>query len=285
MYMKTFKKIGVLLMCAMSAVPMTAQKTYEEMEQLTVNENVTTVITASEPVRFVDISTDAVVGDQPISNTIRLKPKEGADVHADGDVLAIVTIVTERYRTQYALIYTTRLTEAVTDKQIKPEERIAYHNPSVSMSTEDMVMYARKIWNSPARIRNVSTKQNRMIMRLNNIYSVGEYFFLDISIENRTNIRFDIDEMRVKLCDKKQPKATNVQMVELTPAMILDPSRAFRKGYRNVIVLKKMTFPNDKVLSIEISEKQISGRTITLNIDYEDVLYADSFNSILLTED
>lgn len=285
MYMKTFKKIGVLLMCALSAIPMMAQQTYEEMEQLTVNENVTTVITASEPVRFVDISTDAVVGDQPINNTIRLKPKEGADVHADGDVLAIVTIVTERYRTQYALIYTTRLTEAVTDKQIQPEEKIAYHNPSVSMSTEEMTKYARKIWNSPARIRNVSTKQHRMTMRLNNIYSVGEYFFLAFSIENRTNIRFDIDELRVKLSDKKQSKATNVQMVELTPAMILDQSRAFKYGYRNVIVLKKMTFPNDKILSIEISEKQISGRTITLNIDYEDVLYADSFSSILLTED
>ena len=283
--MKIFKKIGVLMMCALSAIPSMAQQTYEEMEQLTVNENVTTVITASEPVRFVDISTDAVVGDQPINNTIRLKPKEGADVHADGDVLAIVTIVTERYRTQYALIYTTRLTEAVTDKQIQPEEKIAYHNPSVSMSTEEMTKYARKIWNSPARIRNVSTKQHRMTMRLDNIYSVGEYFFLDFSIENRTNIRFDIDELRVKLCDKKQSKATNVQMVELTPAMVLDQSRAFKYGYRNVIVLKKMTFPNDKILSIEISEKQISGRTITLNIDYEDVLYADSFSSILLTED
>lgn len=285
MNMKIFKKIGVLMMCALSAIPSMAQQTYEEMEQLTVNENVTTVITASEPVRFVDISTDAVVGDQPINNTIRLKPKEGADVHADGDVLAIVTIVTERYRTQYALIYTTRLTEAVTDKQIQPEEKIAYHNPSVSMSTEEMTKYARKIWNSPARIRNVSTKQHRMTMRLNNIYSVGEYFFLDFSIENRTNIRFDIDELRVKLCDKKQSKATNVQMVELTPAMILDQSRAFKYGYRNVIVLKKMTFPNDKILSIELSEKQISGRTITINIDYEDVLYADSFSSILLTED
>lgn len=285
MNMKIFKKISVLMMCALSAIPSMAQQTYEEMEQLTVNENVTTVITASEPVRFVDISTDAVVGDQPINNTIRLKPKEGADVHADGDVLAIVTIVTERYRTQYALIYTTRLTEAVTDKQIQPEEKIAYHNPSVSMSTEEMTKYARKIWNSPARIRNVSTKQHRMTMRLNNIYSVGEYFFLDFSIENRTNIRFDIDELRVKLCDKKQSKATNVQMVELTPAMILDQSRAFKYGYRNVIVLKKMTFPNDKILSIELTEKQISGRTITLNIDYEDVLYADSFSSILLTED
>lgn len=282
--MKTFKKLGVLL-CALSATPIMAQQTYEELEQLTVNENVTTVITASEPIRFVDISTDDVVGDQPINNTIRLKPKEGAEVHEDGDIIAIVTVVTERYRSQYALVYTTRLTEAVTDKQILPEERIPYHNPSVSMSTEDMTKYARKIWNSPARIRNVATKQHRMTIRLNNIYSVGEYFFLDFSIENRTNIRFDIDEIRVKLSDKKQSKATNVQMIELTPAMILDQSKRFNKGYRNVIVLKKMTFPNDKVLSIEISEKQISGRNITLNIDYEDVLYADSFHSTLLQED
>ena len=81
-----------------------AQRTYEEMERLTVNEQVTTVITATEPVRFVDISTDKVAGDQPIENIIRLKPKETG--HEDGEVLAIVTIVTERYRTQYALIYT-----------------------------------------------------------------------------------------------------------------------------------------------------------------------------------
>ena len=283
--MKTIKRIGALAVCALAALPSLAQQTYQEMEQLTINENVTTVITASEPVRFVDISTDAVVGDQPINNTIRLKPKEGADVHADGDILAIVTIVTERYRTQYALIYTTRLQEAVTDKQIQPYEKIPYHNPSVSMSTEEMTKYARKIWNSPARIRNVSTRLHRMTMRLNNIYSVGEYFFLDFSIDNRTNIRFDIDEIRVKLNDKKMSKATNAQMVELTPAMMLDQSRSFKYGYRNVIVLKKMTFPNDKVLTIEISEKQISGRTICLDIDYEDVLYADSFNSCLMMEE
>ena len=285
MNMKTIKRIGALAICALAALPSLAQQTYQEMEQLTINENVTTVITASAPVRFVDISTAAVVGDQPINNTIRLKPKEGADVHADGDILAIVTIVTERYRTQYALIYTTRLQEAVTDKQIQPYEKIPYHNPSVSMSTEEMTKYARKIWNSPARIRNVSTRQHRMTMRLNNIYSVGEYFFLDFSIDNRTNIRFDIDEIRVKLNDKKMSKATNAQMVELTPAMMLDQSRSFKYGYRNVIVLKKMTFPNDKVLTIEISEKQISGRTICLDIDYEDVLYADSFNSCLMMEE
>ena len=80
-------RVGALLFCALSASTVWGQQTYNEMEQLTVNENVTTVITASEPIRLVDISTDKIVGDKPIENTIRLKPKEGG--HEDGAVLAI----------------------------------------------------------------------------------------------------------------------------------------------------------------------------------------------------
>ena len=272
-----------LLSGIVSADAVYAQQTYEEMELLTVNEQVTTVITASEPIRFVDISTDKVAGDQPLSNTIRLKPKEGA--HEDGECLAIVTIITERYRTQYALLYTTRLQEAVADKEVQQTEKTAYHNPSVSLSTEEMYAIARQIWSSPAKWRDVKVKKHRMEMRLNNIYSVSDYFFIDFSINNKTNIRFDIDELRFKLADKKMSKATNAQIIELTPAMLLDSRQSFMHGYRNVVVIKKMTFPNDKVFSIELSEKQISGRTITLSIDYEDVLYAASFNKVLLQED
>lgn len=281
--MNVTKKICTLLMGVLTVCGANAQTTYEEMELLTVNEQVTTVITATEPIRFVDISTDKVAGDQPISNTIRLKPKEAG--HADGDVLAIVTIVTERYRVQYALIYTTRLQEAVTDKEVQMEEQQPFHNPAVSLSTEDMYRFARQIWTSPARYRDVSNRKHRMIMRLNNIYAVGEYFFIDFSVENRTDIRFDIDEIRVKLADKKVSKATNSQIIELKPEMMLEKTNSFLHGYRNVMVVRKMTFPNDKVLTIEMSEKQISGRTISVNIDYEDVLNADSFNRSLLTED
>ena len=270
--------VGIAALCTTSS--MYAQQTYTELEQLTVNEKVTTVITASEPILFVDISTDKVVGDQPMENTVRLKPKEAG--HEDGEVLCIVTIVTERYRTQYALLYTTRMKEAVTDKEIQLHERNAYNNPSVSMSTADMTAYARQIWNSPALFRNVATKQHRMVMRLNNIYSVGEYFFVDFSIDNKTNIRFDIDEIRIKLADKKLSKARNAQIIELTPALVLEQANSFKHGYRNVIVLKKLTFPNDKILSIEVTEKQISGRNISLDIEYEYVLSADSFNKVLL---
>mgnify|MGYP000546195802 FL=1 len=283
--MRNFRKACAAFVCTLSVMTASAQRTTDEMQLLTVNENVTTVITASEPVRFVDISTDKVVGDQPINNTIRLKPKEGMETNKDGDILAVVTIVTERYRSQYALIYTSHLDEAVTDKAIALDERIPYNNPAVSMSTADMVKYAREIWTSPARYRNVSTRMHRMTMRLNNIYSVGEYFFLDFSVDNRTNIKFDIDQLRVKLQDKKTSKATTVQTIELTPELVLDPVKSFRYGYRNVIVIKKMTFPNDKILTIELSEKQISGRTIFLSVEYEDVLNADSFHKTILYEE
>ena len=75
------------------------------------------------------------------------------------------------------------------------------------------------------------------------------------------------------------------QTIELTPALVLEHGKTFKHGYRNVIVVKKMTFPNDKLLTIEMTEQQISGRNISLNIDYEDVLSADSFNTALLEEE
>ena len=97
--MKMKKFLGLVVASLLSATAMNAQSTITDMEVLTVNENVTTIITASEPIRFVDISTDMVAGDQPIENTIRLKPKEGKE---DGEILGIVTIVTARFAPRWA---------------------------------------------------------------------------------------------------------------------------------------------------------------------------------------
>ena len=93
---RIFMKGAIAFVALLVSGSLSAQQTYNEMELLTVNENVTTVITSSEPIRLVDISTDKVVGDKPIENVIRLKPKQGG--YEDGEVLAIVTVVA---RSQY----------------------------------------------------------------------------------------------------------------------------------------------------------------------------------------
>ena len=124
---------------------------------------------------------------------------------------------------------------------------------------------------------DVSSKSNLMKIVLNNIYTLDKYFFIDISMINKTKIRYDIDQIRFKIEDKKQTKATNFQSIEILPLMQVNKNLVFKKNYRNIFVFEKFTFPDEKVLTIEISEKQISGRTITLRIDYADILHADAF--------
>lgn len=102
-------------------------------------------------------------------------------------------------------------------------------------------------------------------MRLNNIYSIGDYFFLDFSVENRTNIRFDIDQLRVKLNDKKTTKATTVQTIELTPDFMLDNTQSFLYGYRNVLVVKKVVLPEFGVMSLISDYQYLIGSSILLH--------------------
>ncbi|WP_442588995.1 DUF4138 domain-containing protein [Pedobacter sp. AW31-3R] len=47
---------------------------------------------------------------------------------------------------------------------------------------------------------------------------------------------------------------------KIKPEFVLFDQHNFRKNYHNVYVFKKFTFPGHKVLKIELSEKQLSGR-------------------------
>ena len=63
---------------------------------------------------------------------------------------------------------------------------------------------------------------------------------------------------------------------------MINHATQFTKNYRNVLVLKKLTFPEEKKLRLEITEDQISGRVSYLDINYRDILNADSFSPELL---
>lgn len=157
-----------------------------------------------------------------------------------------------------------------------------YKNPDVLMPESEMAAYAWAIYGSQPNYNNIHYSANGIRAVVNNIYTVNDYFFIDYSLYNRTKIKYDIDEVRVKLTDKKEAKATNSQTIELTPTYSLNTAHNFKKAYRNVIVLPKLTFPDEKVLRIEIAERQISGRVIYIPIEYEDILNADGFDKSLL---
>ena len=192
--------------------------------------------------------------------------------------IGTVTLVGERNIALYDLLYTKNPKEAATLYYVPTQHLSAYQNPSVKMPSKEIAQYAWAIFCSNRKFYNIKSKAYGVSMRVNNIYSVGDYFFIDFSLHNHTNVKYDIEELRVKLMDKKETKATNSQTIELTPEYLLFDTKTFKKDYRNVLVLKKLTFPEEKILQIEIYESQISGRTLQIPISYEDVLHADAIS-------
>lgn len=242
----------------------------EELKVIYVNKDVSTHFIAMEDIKYVDISVSDIVGDIPTGNAIRIKPiKEGAS--------GVITLVTERFFVQYMLVYSNDIAKAYTRFNIPYADLRSYMNPETNMTKAQMYDYAHRMFISDNKFYDVSSKSNLMKIVLNNIYTFDKYFFIDISMFNKTKIRYDIDQIRFKIEDKKQTKATNFQSIEILPLMQINKNLVFKKSYKNIFVFEKFTFPDEKVLTVEISEKQISGRTITLRIDYADVLHADAF--------
>lgn len=270
---------ATLALCAV-AIPATAK------EKILVNSEVTTHIVMPENIKMVDLSTTKIIGNQCADNIVRIKPFIEADSvpthYREGELMGTLTLIGERHLAQYDVVYTASPSRAASIHRVPYAGLDSYINPEVSMPQSEMARYAWAVYGSGRKYNQVVSRANGMKAIVNNIYSIGDYFFIDYSLQNSTKIAYDIAEVRVKLTDKKEVKATNSQTVELSPVYSLNLARKFKKNYRNVLVLDKLTFPDEKVLRIEISENQISGRVITLTVEYDDILNADGFDSDIL---
>lgn len=259
-------------------------------EKIYVNSEVTTHIVMPENIKLVDISTAKIVGNQCTDNIVHIKPYLESDSlqavgsYKDNELLGTITLIGERHIAQYDILYTQSPGMAASIFEVPYNHTRSYINPEVFMPMAEMARYAWAVYSSDRKYNQIVTKAHGMKAVVNNIYAVGDYFFIDYSLQNKTKISYDIEEIRVKLTDKKETKATNSQTIELSPVFTLNSSRKFKKNYRNVLVLPKLTFPDEKVLRLEISENQISGRVIVLTIEYEDILHADGFDSDILKD-
>lgn len=256
-------------------------------ERIYVNREVTTHIVMPENIKMVDISTTKIAGNQCTDNIVRIKPSCGSDSipeagYRDNELLGTLTLIGERHIAQYDILYTQSTQMAASIFEVPYSHTQSYINPEVTMPMAEMARYAWAVYGSGRKYNQIVSRAHGMKAVVNNIYAVGDYFFIDYSLQNKTKIAYDIEELRVKLTDKKETKATNSQTIELSPVFSLNHVRKFKKSYRNVLVLPKLTFPDEKVLRLEISENQISGRVITLTIEYEDILHADGFDSDIL---
>jgi conjugative transposon TraN protein len=234
--------------------------------------NVSVHFVSPEPIQYVDISSKDIIGDLPIKNLLRLRLKDS--IRAAN---AVVTIAGEKFIAQYQVVAVDAITgrDAVTDIEIKPYDMRPLDVSGIGLSQPQLKSIALGLFCKGTGHAIEKVKAFGLKASLYHVYTAGDYIFLDLGYTNKTNLSYAIDEYRFKVDDKKVTKATNVQSIELKPEFILFDQPVFQHTYRNIIVLKKISFPGNKVLHIELNEKQISGRVITLEVSYNDVLNAD----------
>ena len=232
-------------------------------------DNLSVHFVSPEPIQYVDISSKNILGDLPVKNILRIKYRTDS-ASTDG----VVTIVGEKFIAQYHIVHSPADGGAVqTDIDILPADMRPL-DIGIGLSQPELKNYAtRLLAKKPEQLRKA--KAYGLKATLNHVYTLGDYIFLDIGYENSTNLSYDLDELRFKIEDKKVTKATNVQSLEIKPDFKLFNITSFKKYYRNIFVFKKFTFPGNKLLNIQLDEKQLSGRVITLSIPYKDVLEAD----------
>ncbi|TCD28753.1 conjugative transposon protein TraN [Pedobacter psychrodurus] len=236
--------------------------------------DMTVHVLSPENIRYVDISTAKVHGDIPVANLLRLKLTDSCA----SAFSAVLTVVGEKNISQFSLIYdqgrSDSLFRANLDIGISDMRPISV--PDVSLSESEARRYALSMFRKSSLRGDVRANGYGIRATLNNIASVGDYVFLDISYLNKSNLKIDIDEIRFKINDKKLIRASNSQSIELVPEYVFSRVSSFRRYYRNIFVFRKFTFPGNKILNVTLSEKQISGRTISFGIRYGDLLDADT---------
>ena len=241
-------------------------------------ENISFHFISPEPIQYVDISTKVIAGDLPIKNVLRIKRVADSLNQPQGGSIqdAVITVAGESFMAQFKIRYVPLQPgqEYKTQLEILPDHMKPLET-GVTLSKLQLERLASAMLFKKRETGIARTKTFGLSGNVNQLATFGEYIFVDIGYTNTTNLKYDTDEVRFKIEDEKITKATTNQSIEIKPEFTLFKNNTFKKNFRNIYVFKKFSFPGHKIFKIELGEKQISGRAITLTIKYNDLLKSD----------
>lgn len=130
-------------------------------------------------------------------------------------------------------------------------------------------------------IRHLGCKRFGVQFLLKSVHSHNGLFYFHTETRNRSNVAFRTDFIRFKIVDKKVPKRTAIQ------ERMIDPVRSYnevlvtegKSDVRTVYAVPQFTIPDDKLLVIELFEKD-GGRHQTIRVENADLVAAKQINEL-----
>ena len=124
-------------------------------------------------------------------------------------------------------------------------------------------------------VKHIGAKSFGIQFILKGIYIHNGKYYFHTELGNRTNVPFEIDFINFKIVDKKIAKRTVVQERPMIPLRTYKPLDDIngKSTEQNVFLLDQFTIADDKILLIEIFEKN-GGRHQTLQVENSDLIKA-----------
>lgn len=132
-------------------------------------------------------------------------------------------------------------------------------------------------------VKHIGAKSFGIQFILKGIYIHNGKYYFHTEMRNRSNVPFQIDFVNFKVVDKKVAKCTVVQERPMIPLRTYKPLTEIsgQTTEQNVFLLDQFTIADDKVLLIEIFEKN-GGRHQTLQVENSDLIKARLINDMHL---
>ena len=132
-------------------------------------------------------------------------------------------------------------------------------------------------------VKHIGAKSFGIQFILKGIYIHNGKYYFHTELRNKTNVPFQIDFINFKVVDKKVAKRTVVQERPMIPLRTYKPLDEIggKLTEQNVFLLDQFTIADDKVLLIEIFEKN-GGRHQTLQVENSDLIKARLINDMHL---
>lgn len=124
-------------------------------------------------------------------------------------------------------------------------------------------------------IHHIESKSDGIEFLLKGIYVHDGKFYVHTELQNNSHVPFDIDFVKFKVVDRKVAKRTVIQEKEIMPVRHYYPKEKIKdlSTQQQIFLLNKFTFGRDKILKIEISEKN-GTRGQVLKVKNKDLIHA-----------
>lgn len=124
-------------------------------------------------------------------------------------------------------------------------------------------------------VKGVRTKKYGIGVEVLGIYVHNDVIYIHTVISNETNISFEVDARQFIVADRKLAKRTAQQQTPLDILRVCNEPTVVRghQRQRTVFALQKFTIPDDKVLQLEIIERN-GARHQTVEIPAKELLDA-----------